>query len=65
MTAPVPILNKLCIVSSSIDEFNNNIAQAIKLPFSKKNTKHRKDVLLKHFNDLENSKVLIDQIFNK
>ena len=65
MTAPVPILNKLCIVSSSIDEFINNIAQAIKLPFSKKNIKHRKDVLLKHFNDLENSKVLIDQIFNK
>ena len=32
---------------------------------SKKNIKHRKDVLLKHFNDLENSAVLINQIFNK
>ena len=65
MTAPIPILNKLCIVSNSIEEFINNIALTVKLPFSKKNIKCRKDILLKHFNDLENSAVLIDQIFDK
>ena len=65
MTAPIPVLNKLCVVSNSIDEFINNITQIIKLPFSKKDIKNRNDILLKHFNDLENSAVLIEQIFNK
>jgi len=63
MIAPTPILDKLCIISNSADEFINKIVEIIQLPFLQKDIKNRKDILLKYFNDLENSKILIEKIF--
>jgi len=65
MIAPTPILDRLCIVSNSPDEFINKIVKIIQLPFLKKDIKNRKDILLKYFNDLENSKILIENFFYK
>ena len=62
MIAPSPILDKLCIVCNSSDEFINKIVETIKLPFSKKDIQNRKDILLKHLNDLENSNILTERI---
>ena len=65
MISPTPILDRLCIVSNSPDEFINKIVKIIQLPFLKKDIKNRKDILLKYFNDLENSKILIENFFYK
>ncbi len=62
MIAPNSILEKLCIVCNSSDEFINKIVETTKLPFLKKDIQNRKDILLKHLNDLENSNVLTERI---
>ena len=65
MILPTPQLKKMCEISNSPEEYINKINEIIKLPFSKNDIKTREVILLKYFNDSENSKILAEHIFNE